>query len=122
MVNDMNVTFVGLPAYAIVLGYILFLSIPVWLAAKFVGARSATIPRAMLSLFLGAIFALVGGAVFSSVAFIMLPLGFLISFKYVLDTSFFGAFVLGVLAVAGYFALVQIVGSDVFFTPQPISA
>ncbi|RQP24046.1 hypothetical protein DZC73_11960 [Albitalea terrae] len=102
-----------MPALVIQVGFIVVFSAPVWLAARVVGAENPTLWRAILSLFLGVV-----GAAMSLItgpwALLLAPLALLLSFKYVLGTSFLGAIVLAIVAGAGYAALVHFIGGGVF--------
>lgn len=108
----------GLPVLALEVGFIVLAALPIWFGAKVVGAGKPTLGRAVASLVIG----MIGCALMIAVAgvwgFLLAPLSFLVAFKYVLDTSMFGALVLGVLAVAGYFFLGKVVGSAVTVAPQ----
>ena len=98
----MNLQLSGLPALAIQIGFILVFSAPVWLAAKIVGAKHPTLIRAALSLIVGAIGSAMSILLGGGFAFLLAPLAFLLAFKYVLGTSFFGAIGLAVVALLGY--------------------
>jgi hypothetical protein len=108
----LNVSITGLPAFVILVGFVVVFSAPVWLAARVVGADNPTLWRAILSLFLG----IVGMAMSLATgpwALLLAPLALLLSFKYVLGTSFLGAILLAIVAGAGYAALVHFVGGGV---------
>ena len=107
----MNLNISGLPAIAVAVGFIVVFSLPVWLAARVVGADSATLLRSAASLVVGAIGAFIGIAVGGGFALLLAPAAFLLSFKFVLGTSFVGAVVLAVLALAGYAAMVHFLGA-----------
>ena len=104
----MNLNISGLPAIAIAIGFIAVFSLPVWLAARVVGADSATLLRSAASLVVGAIGAFIGIAVGGGFALLLAPASFLLSFKFVLGTSLVGAVVL---ALAGYAAMVHFLGA-----------
>jgi len=108
---SMNVS--GLPALAWSIGFVVIGAAPVWLAAKLTGAGSATLLRSALALLIGTIGGVIGIAAGGPFALLLVPLAFLLSFKFVLDTSFLGAFFLGILAVAGYFAMAHFIGGGV---------
>jgi hypothetical protein len=105
---NLNVT--GLPAIAITLGFILVLSAPVWIAARVVGAESPTLIRSAASLFVGTVGAAISVAVGGGWALLLGPFAFLLAFKYVLGTSFVGAILLAVIAIAVYVAMVHFIG------------
>lgn len=117
----MNLTISGLPALAIAVGFIVVFSAPVWVAARVVGANSPTLLRSAMSLFVGAIASVICAAVGGGWALILAPLSFLLSFKYVLGTSFLGAIVLAVVAVTGYFAMVHFIGSGFHFSNDAVA-
>lgn len=107
----MNLSISGLPAIAIAVGFIVVFSVPVWVAARVVGAASPTLLRSAISLILGALAALVSIAVGGGWALLLVPLSFLLAFKFVLGTSFVGSIVLAVVAVMGYAAMVHFIGA-----------
>jgi len=88
-------------------------SAPVWLAAKIVGAEHPTLLRAALSLIVGALGSAMSMFLGGGFALLLAPLAFLLAFKYVLGTSFFGAIGLAVVALLGYAAMVHFIGSGV---------
>jgi hypothetical protein len=55
------------------------------------------------------------------VGFILIPLSFLLAFKYVLGTSFLGAIGLAIVAILGYVAMVHFLGSGFDFSGTPAS-
>jgi hypothetical protein len=101
----------GLPALIVQVGFIVVFSAPVWLAAKIVGAKHPTLIRAALSLIVGVIGAIVSVAVGGGWALLLVPVAFLLAFKFILGTSIFGAIGIAVLTVAGYAAMVHFIGS-----------
>ncbi len=109
----MNLQLSGLPALIVQVGFIVVFSAPVWLAAKIVGAEHPTLIRAALSLIVGAMGAAASILLGGGFALLLAPLAFLLAFKYVLGTSFFGAIGLAVVALLGYVAMVHFIGSGV---------
>lgn len=109
----------GLPALAMVVGFIVLLSTPVWMAARVVGAEQPTLLRAMGSLFLGCVGTVLGGLIGGPAALLLAPLAFLLAFKYVLGTSMVGALLLGLLALAAYILMGQLVGGGLFTQTSP---
>ncbi|MEY4562059.1 MAG: hypothetical protein RLZZ618_1336 [Pseudomonadota bacterium] len=98
----------GLPALLGFLAFVALLSAPVWLAARMVHADRPTLLFSALSLLSGLVGSVVAGMVAGSAAVFLVPLAFLLSFKYVLGTSFVGAIALSILALAGYAALAHL--------------
>jgi hypothetical protein len=106
----------GLPALVVQVGFIIVFSAPVWLAARLVGAAKPTLLRSILSLVAGVIGSIVGLFVVHGFGLILIPLSFLLAFKYVLGTSFLGAVGLAVIAILGYVAMLHFLGSGVDFS------
>ena len=109
----MNLQLSGLSALIVQVGFIVVFSAPVWLAAKIVGAGRPTLLRAAMSLIVGAIGSAASILLGGGFALLLAPLAFLLAFKYVLGTSFFGAIGLAVVAVLGYVAMAHFIGSGV---------
>lgn len=107
----MTLTLTGLPALVVFVGFVVVFAAPVWIAAKLVGARKPTLLRAIASLFVGSIGVFVVALLTGPWVFILAPLVYLLSFKYILGTSFLGAIALAILAALGYAAMEYFVGS-----------
>ena len=107
----MNLSMSGLPAIVVQVGFIVVFSAPVWLAAKMVGAERPTLIRAALSLIVGVIGSIVGIAVGGGWALLLVPVAFLLAFKFILGTSLLGAIGIAVITVAGYAAMVHFIGA-----------
>ena len=107
----MNLSMSGLPAIVVQVGFIVVFSAPVWLAAKMVGAERPTLIRAALSLIVGVIGSIVGIAVGGGWALLLVPVAFLLAFKFILRTSLLGAIGIAVITVAGYAAMVHFIGA-----------
>ena len=112
----MNLAVSGLPAVVVFAGFIVFFSLPVWAAARIIRARKPTLLRSIVSLFAGFILTFFSALLTGGLALLLSPLWFFISFKMFLGTSFFGAIVLGVLALLGYALMVYLVGIE--FSPS----
>lgn len=110
----MNFTFTGLPALVVLVGFVVVFSAPVWLAAKLVGAKHPTLLRAILSLVAGSIGAFILVVLTGPWEFILAPLVFLLSFKYILGTSFLGSILLAIVAGLGYAAMGHFMGGGSF--------
>jgi hypothetical protein len=106
-----NLSMSGLPALIVQVGFIVVFSAPVWLAAKIVGAEHPTLIRAAVSLIVGVIGAIVSVAVGGGWALLLVPVAFLLAFKFVLGTSILGAIGIAVITVAGYAAMIHFIGS-----------
>lgn len=116
----MSTTVTGLPALMIGIGFLVVFAAPVWLAARLVGARRPTLGRAILALVLGFAGSFASLLFTGPAVFVLAPLSFLLSFRYVLGTSFLGAIALAVLAAAGYGAMVHFIGGGMMFSnPSP---
>jgi hypothetical protein len=111
-----NLSISGLPAIAIQIGFIVVFSAPVWLAAHIVKADHPTLLRSAISLVVGTIGAFAGMAVGGGAALLLAPLSFLLAFKFVLGTSFFGSVILAVVALVAYAAMVHFIGGGVNFS------
>jgi hypothetical protein len=107
----MNLSVSGLPAIIVQVGFIVVFSAPVWLAARIVGAGRPTLIRSALSLIVGVIGSIVAVAVGGGWAFLLVPIAFLLAFKFILGTSFVGAVGIAVITVAGYAAMIHFIGS-----------
>jgi hypothetical protein len=128
----MNITVTGFPAIVIWVGFLVVVAAPVWLAARMVGAARPTLLRSILALMLGLAGAIASVALTGPVALVLVPLSFLLSFRFVLGTSFLGAIALAALAAIAYAVMIHFVGSGVtvnresskgliFLTPSPAS-
>jgi hypothetical protein len=110
----------GLPALVVGVGFVVVFSAPVWLAARLIGAASPTLLRSALSLVLGTLGAALAAVFGGPLALLLAPLAYLLSFKVVLGTSFLGAIVLGILALAGYAAMLHLLSSGLSFGPESV--
>ena len=117
----MNLSISGLPAIAIAVGFVVVFSVPVWLAAKVVGADRPTLLRSFLALLMGIIGTAVSAAASGAFAIVLAPLSFLLSLKFVLGTSFLGAIFLAILAAAGYAAMVHFIGGGLSVTGNGVN-
>ena len=118
----MNLQVSGLAAFVVQVGFIVVFSAPVWLAARLVGAERPTLLRAIASLFLGVMGAVVGlvvGRGLGFLVFLIIPLAFLLSFKYVLGTSFLGSILLAMIALLGYAAMMHFLGGGLNLSGGP---
>lgn len=118
----MNLQVSGLAALVVQVGFIVVFSAPVWLAARLVGAERPTLLRAIASLFLGVMGAVVGlvvGRGLGFLVFLIIPLAFLLSFKYVLGTSFLGSILLAMIALLGYAAMMHFLGGGLNLSGSP---
>ena len=112
----MNITVTGLPAVAIWIGFLVILAAPVWLAARMVGATNPTLLRSILALLLGLAGAVASVSLTGILALALVPLSFLLSFRFVLGTSFLGAIGLAILAAVVYAVMFHFIGSGVTTT------
>ena len=91
----------GFPALVWAAGFVAVATVPVWFGAQAVGADRATLPRSALALVLALVACYASLFVAGSVAMIVAPLVCMAVFKYVLDSSFLGAFFLVVISATG---------------------
>lgn len=101
----MDFTLTGLPALIFLVGFVVVFSTPVWLAARLIGARHPTLMRAVVSLAAGTLASLLLAILAGPWGFLLAPLGYLLSFKFILGTSFLGSVMLAIVAGLGYVAL-----------------
>jgi len=105
-----NFYLTGLPAIIFLVGFVVVFSAPVWLAARVVGAKHPTLLHAIASLVLGMLGSFLLTLLTGPWVFFLAPLAFLISFKYVLGTSWLGSVLLAIVAGLGYAAMVYFLG------------
>ena len=100
----------GLPLIILLVGSLVVYAAPVWLAAKIVAVRDATLLRCILSLLVATLLA--GACLVASgpFALFLVPLSFLLAFMLVLRASFGQSFLLGVLALLGYALMFKLFG------------
>ena len=91
-------------------------SLPIWIAARVVGASNPTLVRSALALVVGTVLALVSVATAGFAALLLVPLSFLLSFKFLLGASLGQAFVLSILAFIGAALMVKVVGGGIIGT------
>jgi hypothetical protein len=105
----------GLPLIALSAGFVLVFATPVWIAARMVGANNATLLRSAMALILGTICAVLS-CFTGAAALVLVPLSFLLAFKFLLETTLGEAFLLGVLAVLGSALMIKVFGGAVTAT------
>lgn len=98
----MNAGAALLPTVAVFALFLAILASPIWLAARIVGAEHTSLIRAVLALGIGIALNILSAEAIGGMALLFSPIIFLIAFKYVLGTSFFGALILGIVACTGY--------------------
>jgi len=98
----MDFIVVGWPAFVFLVGFVVVFSTPVWLAARIVGAKHPTLLRAIASLAVGLLVSLLIAILAGPWGFLLVPVGFLLTFKYILGTSLLGSVLLAFLAALGY--------------------
>ena len=85
-------------------------AIPVWVASKIVGVGYPTLGRSTIALVIGLVGAITSAMFAGGAAILLVPLSFLLSFKFVLDTSFFGAIILSIIAATGFTIMIHFFG------------
>jgi len=108
---DLNLT--GLPALIFLVGFVVVFSAPVWFAARVIGAKHPTLLHAVASLAAGMLVSFLLAILTGPWVFLLAPLGFLLSFKYILGTSLLGSVLLAILAGLGYVAMAYFVGGSI---------
>ena len=109
----MSFNLTGLPALIFLVGFVVVFSAPVWLAARIIGAKHPTLLRAVASLASGMLVAFLLAVLIGPWVFLLAPLGFLLSFKYILGTSFLGSVWLAIVAGLGYAAMGYFIGGGI---------
>lgn len=109
----MSFNLTGLPALIFLVGFVVVFSTPVWLAARVIGAKYPTLWRAVASLAAGMLVAFLLAILTGPWGFLLAPIGFLLSFKYILGTSLLGSVLLAILAGLGYAAMGYFIGSGI---------
>lgn len=111
----------GLPALAWVIGFIVLLAVPIWGAAHIVGAGRPAFARATAALTISAVMSIAAFFTVGGWSLLLAPVIFMFSFKYVLDTSFMGAFFLCLLSLAGLVAMQKALGGSMSFENEEAS-
>lgn len=104
----MNITISGLPALIMALAFVSIFTLPVWAAARVVGAGYPTFLRSAAALVIGVALSLLSIAAFGYWSLIVSPVAFLVTIRFILDTSFRGAFILTILAALGMAFVVKL--------------
>jgi hypothetical protein len=110
---NMNFSLTGLPALIFMVGFVVVFSAPVWLAARVIGAKYPTLLRAVASLAAGMLGSFLLAILTGPWVFILAPLGFLLSFKYILGTSLLGSVWLAIFAGLLYAAMAYFIGGSI---------
>lgn len=113
----MSFNLTGLPALIFLVGFVVVFSTPVWLAARVIGAKYPTLWRAVASLAAGMLVAFLLAILTGPWGFLLAPVGFLLSFKYILGTSLLGSVLLAILAGLGYAAMGYFIGGGISGIP-----
>jgi hypothetical protein len=109
----MEFVLIGLPALIFLVGFVVVFSAPVWFAARVIGAKHASLLRAVASLATGMLGSFLLALLTGPWVFLLAPLGFLLSFKYILGTSLLGSVLLAILAGLGYAAMGYFMGGGI---------
>ena len=111
----------GFPALAWAVGFIVLLAVPVWGAAHIVGASRPAFARATVALTISVVMSIAALFTTGGWSLLLVPIIFMCSFKYVLDTSFLGAFFLCLLSLAGLVAMQKALGGGISFSNDEAS-
>jgi len=95
----------GWPALIFMVGFVVVFATPVWLAARIIRAEHPTLLRAIASLAVGMPVSLMLAILAGPWGFLLAPLGFLLTFKFILGTTFPGAVLLAIIAGLGYLVM-----------------
>lgn len=106
----MTLELAGFPLLVGAIGFVAIISVPIWMAARIVGAANATLARSVASLLAGSVLAILAIRFGGSFGWIGVPVAFLVAFKLLLGASLGEAFLLCVLAVLGNLALAKVFG------------
>ncbi|WP_247306646.1 hypothetical protein [Ralstonia pseudosolanacearum] len=106
-----SATISGLPALTLVAGFVAVATVPVWMGAQVAGAERATILRSVPALGLAVLGSFLAMFVVGSAVFVVAPIVCMVVFKYVLDSSFLGAFVLTVISATGLWLAGKLFGA-----------
>jgi hypothetical protein len=98
----MSMTVTGLPALIFLIGFVVVFAAPVWVAARVVRARHATLLRSVASLLAGTFGTFALALLIGPWALLLAPVVYVLSFKVVLGTSVLGSILLAIVAAAGY--------------------
>ena len=109
----MNISVHGWPALLLQVGFVVVFALPVWLAARIVGARHPTLLRSVGALVLGVALAFACLLFTGPLALLLGPLAFLFAFSRVLGSSFGGALLMALIAIAGYAAMLHFFGPGI---------
>jgi len=109
----MNLDLSGLPAIVVGVGFIIVFALPVWAGAKLTSADNPTLIRSAFALSAGLVGSVIAGASAGGFAIFLVPIVFVIAFRFILGTTVVGAIVLGVIALLGYAAMIHFIGGHV---------
>jgi hypothetical protein len=109
------------PAIVVMVVLVVACSPLIWFAARMVEADTPTLPRSMVTLLVGTVGSLTVLALFGGRGLALAPLVFLLSIRYVLGTTFFGALVVAVVASIAYTGFAQWAGEDAVMLPRAMT-
>lgn len=105
----MTFTMSGLTTIFFWVVFIVAFALPAWAATKITGPKDTSLARTIFALFVGVIAALACSVFGGFLSVLLVPACFLLAFKFVLGTSILGALMLGMLALAGYAAMIHFI-------------
>ncbi len=92
-------------------GFVAAATVPVWMGAQVVGAEKATILRSALALGLAVLGSFLAMFVVGSAVVIVAPIICVVVFKYLLDSSLLGAFMLTIISGTGLWLTGKLFGA-----------
>ena len=113
----MNLNISGLPVIVILVGFVAVFSTPVWLAARLVGASKPTLLRSALALAVGTVLAATATHLAGGWGLVLVPLAYLLAFRWVLDATLGEAFLLGIAALIFYALMFKLFGASISAVP-----
>jgi hypothetical protein len=109
----MNLEASTLPMVVNAAGVVVLASTPVWVASRFVDADWPTMGRAMAALTIVIGVSILGLTFLGMNGLLLAPLVFLVSIRYLMGTTVLGTLTVAMIAVIGYMAFTDALGTNV---------